>query len=263
VVYISLLVNFASANVEIYPWDIVVGAVPIITVNSPLNNTLLYANSLLLNFTVTKPALWVNGGTTTGQMLTGFGYIFDGKSYGSFPTSSDLSTPFNYFANLTLDKGLHTLQVYENATGYVISGISGNTQYFPITSLSNTIHFETLPAEPTVEVQSLDLNGTSLSLNFTVDEPVTKLTYSLDNQDNVSIAGNTTLTNLPYGSHNITIYATNPAGNVGASQIFEFTVAKPESFPTLTVAAVSGAVAVALGAGLLLYRRKHTRLVKR
>ncbi len=261
---IPLFIKSASADVTIYPWDIVYKTPPIITVNSPFNNTIFYANTIFLNFTVTQPTgLWliqyINDGTITKQMLTGVGYVLDGESYGSFPTSSDLSSPFNYCANMTLVKGFHTLQVYGNASGYVVSGISGNAQYVPITGWSNIIYFETLPIEPTVEVQPLYINGTSLSLNFTVDEPFTKITYSIDNQDNVGIAGNTTLTNLPYGHHNITVYATNPTGNVGASQTINFTIAKPEAFPIVPLAAVSAAVAVVVVAGLLVHfkKRKH------
>jgi hypothetical protein len=258
-----LFANLASADVTIQPWDIVYKTPPIITVNSPINNTIFYGNTVLLNFTITQPTgQWLiqyvdTHGGVTKQMLTGFGYVLNGKSYGSFPVSSDLSSSFNYCVNLTLDNGFNTLQVYGNASGYVVSFFV--PQYVPITGWSNTIYFETFPPKPTVQVQPLDINGTSLSLNFTVDEPVSRITYSLDNQDNVSIAGNTTLTNLPYGHHNLTVYATNPAGNVGASQTINFTIAKQEAetFPTTTVAVVSVTVAVVVVAGLLVYHKKH------
>jgi len=262
-VTMPLFINLANADVTIYPWDIVYKTPPIITVNSPFNNTIFYANTVLLNFTIKQPTgQWLiqyvdTHGGVTKQMLTGFGYVLNGKSYGSFPVSSDLSFSFNYCVNLTLDNGFNTLQVYGNASGYVVSFFV--PQYVPITGWSNTIYFETFPPKPTVQVQPLDINGTSLSLNFTVDEPVSRITYSLDNQDNVSIAGNTTLTNLPYGHHNLTVYATNPAGNVGASQTINFTIAKQEAetFPTTTVAVVSVTVAVVVVAGLLVYHKKH------
>lgn len=262
VMTVLLSANLASADITIQPWDYVYKTPPIITVNLPFNNSILYAGSYLLNITVKQPTgLWliqsVNDGIVTKQMLTGFGYVLDGKVYGSFPTSSDLSSPINYFTNLTLVKGLHTLQVYANATGCVVSSIGWASQYFPITGWSDTIYFESLPAEPSVVVQPLDVNGRSLSLNFTVDEPVTKITYSIDNQNNVSIAGNTTLTNLPYGSHNLTVYATNRAGDVGASQAINFTISEPKPFPISTEIIIASAIIaiVCIGFVFLLYRR--------
>ena len=194
-------------------------------------------------------------------MLTGFGYVLDGKVHGLVQTSSDLSSPINYDANLTLARGLHTLQVYAKASGCVVSGIGLDSQYFPITGWSDIIYFETFPTEPTVVLQPLEINGTSLSLNFTVDEPVEQITYSMDNQSNVSIAGNATLTNLPYGDHNFTIYVTNQIGNIGVSQTLKFTIVKPEAFPVVPVAAVFVAVALRCLLGCW-FTTKNTKIKK-
>ena len=99
--------------------------------------------------------------------------------------------------------------------------------------------------------------ATSISLNFTVNELNTQMRYSLDNQAAVDIEGNSTLTGLSLGPHNLTVYAADIAGNMGVSQTIHFTVA--ESFPVVLVAAASAVVAIAVGAGLLLYfkKRKH------
>jgi hypothetical protein len=62
--------------------------------------------------------------------------------------------------------------------------------------------------------------------------------------------------------HSITVYANDTFGNIGAETI-TFTIAKPETFPTATVAAVSGASAVVVvAAGLLIYfkKRKHAEI---
>ena len=61
------------------------------------------------------------------------------------------------------------------------------------------------------------------------------------------------------GLHNITVYANDTFGNVGASQTITFDIANPEQpFPTVTVATISGAIAVIVGvAGFLLYFKKH------
>jgi len=255
-VTMPLFVNLASADVTIYPWDVVTNAPPVISINSPSNYTIFYGNLLPLNFTATASKGWAIGGSG-GQALEGVGYVLDGKSYGPFTTYSNLASPLNFCINLTLGQGLHILKVYGNASGWAI-GIS--ERELSVTGWSDTVYFTTLPIRPTVDVQPLIINGTSLLLNFTLDEPVSRITYSIDNQDNISIAGNTTLTNLPYGHNNITVYATNPAGNVGASQTIDFfTIAKPEPFPTTTVivAAVSAVVAMVVVAGLLVYHKKH------
>jgi hypothetical protein len=253
------VVNLSGAEVTIFPWDMVFKALPIISVNSPLNNSTLYVDFVPLNITITKPKDWLTyGGYDVKQMLIAVGYILDGRSYGPFAANNDLASPFNYYVNLTLNQGSHTLQVYGNASGYIFSPISGTTEYVPITGWSDIVNFTTLPVTPTVEVQPLEINGTALTLSFTVDEPVSKLTYSLDDQDNVSIAGNTTITNLPYGHHELIVYATNPVGNIGASQTISFEV--PEPFPTMSVVVISVVAVVAVvGVGLLVYfmKRKH------
>ena len=88
-----------------------------------------------------------------------------------------------------------------------------------------------------------------------MNEPTSWIGYSLDGKANVTIAGNTTLTALSNGAHSLTIYANNTFGNVGASEPVTFTIAVP--FPIVPVAAVSGASAVVVVAGLLVYFKKH------
>jgi hypothetical protein len=68
-----------------------------------------------------------------------------------------------------------------------------------------------------------------------------------------------TLTGLSNGFHNVTVYATEEAGNVGASQTINFNIAIPkaESFSTATVAAVSAVAVVVVVVGLLVYLKKR------
>jgi N-acetylneuraminic acid mutarotase len=103
-------------------------------------------------------------------------------------------------------------------------------------------------------------NESSVLLSFTVDKPVNWTCYSLDGQDNVTITGNTTLSGLTNGLHNITVYAEDTFGNVGASETVSFTISKPEPFPTSLVIASATTIAV-VGVGLLVYfkKRKHWR----
>ena len=92
------------------------------------------------------------------------------------------------------------------------------------------------------------------------------MSYSLDGKDNASISGNTTLTGLANGNHNVTIYATDEAGNTGASETLSFNVnvpepeTKTEPFPFVPVAAAAIVVAaVIVAAGVLLYFKKRKR----
>jgi parallel beta-helix repeat protein len=97
----------------------------------------------------------------------------------------------------------------------------------------------------------------SVSLNFSTNEPVSWLGYSLDGQENATINGNTTIADLPNGLHNVTVYANDTFGNTGKSETISFTIAKePESFPTAPVAAASVASVAVAGVGLLVYFRK-------
>jgi parallel beta-helix repeat protein len=95
-------------------------------------------------------------------------------------------------------------------------------------------------------------NETSVPLVFTVGKLVNWTGYSFDGAENVSIAGNTTLTWLSSGSHNVTVYAKDLLGNVGASETVVFTA---EPFPILPVVVASAAVVI--GIGLLVYFKKR------
>jgi len=96
-------------------------------------------------------------------------------------------------------------------------------------------------------------------LNFTVSEHTSRVTYSLDGRDNVTIAGNTTLTGLPAGTHNVTVYARDEAGNVGASETVHFSVEVPELFPATLLIAAAVVTVTIIGTGLLVYFKKRKR----
>ena len=238
---------------------------PIILVHSPENNKTLSFNSALLNFTVTKPDYWLtHGGYAAQQILKSVNYQLDEKYYDQIPVNSTLASAFDYSVNLTnLTDGLHSLKVHAYASGWVIQ-MNGFYEYeVPINSSSDNVYFTVDTASPRISVFSLE-NKTyymsSVPLNFAVDELNSQIKYSLDGQENASIAGNMTLTNLPYGEHYITVFATDEAGNTGASETIYFTLSRepePEPFPTVSVAAVSVAVVVLVAAGFLVYHKKR------
>jgi len=95
-------------------------------------------------------------------------------------------------------------------------------------------------------------------INFILDNPTLEIKYSFDNQENVTITGNTTLTGLSNGLHNLTVYTMDEAWGVGTSETISFNVEAPETFPIVPVAA-SIVIAVTMVAILLVYfkKRKH------
>jgi hypothetical protein len=90
---------------------------------------------------------------------------------------------------------------------------------------------------------------------YVVDKPVSWIGYSLDGGQNVTIAGNTTLTGLSSGLHNVILYANDTYRNMGASETVRFNVAEP--FPVVPVAVFSVTVIVLVSTGLFVYFKKH------
>jgi N-acetylneuraminic acid mutarotase len=96
----------------------------------------------------------------------------------------------------------------------------------------------------------------NVSLVFTVNKQASWTGYSLDEQDNVTITGNTKLPSLTSGSHTLTVYAEDTYENTGASEIISFSITEP--FPTALVAITAAVVAViSLGALVYFKKRKH------
>ena len=101
-------------------------------------------------------------------------------------------------------------------------------------------------------------NGSSIPLFFTVDKQVSWMGYSLDGENNVTVAGNSTITELTNGLHNITVYAEDTFGNEAASETITFNVDVPEPFPTtLVIASVIIVTIVVLGLLIYFKKRKH------
>ena len=89
-----------------------------------------------------------------------------------------------------------------------------------------------------------------------MNKPVNWSGYCLDGSENVTVAGNTTLTGLASGLHNVTVYARDEFNNTGASETVRFTVAE-EPFPVAPIAVASVATIAVVGACLLFYLKKR------
>ncbi len=151
-------------------------------------------------------------------------YEFDspmngGKTLSKYNTTIDLKG---------VPEGKHVLTVYAVETGRY-EKLGPVVEYYPfkITGSSST-HFAVDATPPSVLILSVE-NGTlepsEVHADFFVNEPVQQVSYVLDGVENVTVSGNVTLSGLPSGVHSLTVYATDEAGNVGASETINFTVA--------------------------------------
>ena len=177
---------------------------------------------------------------------------------------------FLHVRNLAgIPDGSHTIRVFADGWG---SYIENWYRYsFPM-SASSSISFTIDAVSPKVvlSMENITYYKTDIQLNFTVNEPDTQISYSLDGHENATVAGNTTLMNLSYGEHSVTAYVTDEAGNTGNPETIHFTIEpfptvpvaepEPEPFPIVPAAAVSTAsIAVVACAGLTLTRRKQRK----
>ena len=165
--------------------------------------------------------------------------------------------------NLTgIPEGNHSIVVYANEwrSYHSYGNMSGLwfIVYYVGTNItgSSVIKFTIDTTSPKVSILSLEnktYNTPDVPLNFTVSESVSQVAYSLDGQKNVTVAGNTTLTGLSIGDHNLTVYVNDEAGNVGASETIYFSI-----FPTTLVIPSIASVTV-IGVSLLVYFKKRKR----
>jgi N-acetylneuraminic acid mutarotase len=113
------------------------------------------------------------------------------------------------------------------------------------------------PKVSVVSPETKTYNETDVSLVFTLNKPATWAGYSMDGHENFTVAGNVTLTGLSSVSHEITVYANDTLGNMGASPTISFNVELP--FPTALVAVASIASAGLIAVGLVVYFKKRKR----
>jgi hypothetical protein len=138
-------------------------------------------------------------------------------------------------------------------------------------SYVDTVYFTIDSAPPNISILSPQNNtytAADIPLNFTLDEQASNISYSLDGNNAIGIEGNTTLNGLSIGEHNLTVYASDAARNIG-SQTIQFTIANPtptstpaepsNSSSTAPIVAASAAVAAGSTLGVLAYLKYKVR----
>jgi hypothetical protein len=160
------------------------------------------ATSVPLTFTVNETSSWM-------------GYSLDGQANVTVAGNTTLTG---------LLEGLHNVVVYANGTAGKMWA-------------SRTVYFMVDTTPPMVSILSPENKtyvAASVPLTFTVNEPTSWIGYSLDDEANVTISGNTVLIGLTDGSHSVIVYANDTAGNTGASSEVSFTVAVPPAISILS-----------------------------
>ncbi len=215
---------------------------PTIKVASPIRQA-YDSHDVLLNFTVTKPDSWnsIKVYDNVTEFLGIIGrvvYKLDGLSFPMRVSDNWTSkSSLNFFALLTnLPNGLHSVSV--NASGWCLFApyVFGDRFVTYVEGFSETVVF-TVDSAPKIGVISPrdTIYGVNyVPLNFTVDELVSSITYSLDGRFNTTVEGNSTLLNLSDGKHSLCVYAQVPTGNIGASALVNFTVDIPPKVVVLS-----------------------------
>jgi N-acetylneuraminic acid mutarotase len=129
-----------------------------------------------------------------------------------------------------------------------------NQRYTPFGYGTPDPTYDDEPPEITLESPKNETYySSSIPLQFIANEHIPWAGYKLDNENIIDISGNTTISELTVGSHTLTIYSIDIAGNNGVSKTISFSVAE---FPFVPVIAI---VVVVACVGLLLYfkKRKH------
>jgi len=262
-------VNLGQANPYLRHWEkegevaLPDGTLPpTILILSPKNNTAYASNNVSLTLNVSMPQ------SNSVSLYISEIYYMASWQQGANGQLRKISADQGSINLTDIPEGPRWLEVYAVATGFAetrheIKGIHCTTHYVGYKiSNSSVVKFTIDTTPPSISVLTMEnktYDTSDVPVSFTVNEPVSQISYSLDGQNNGTTAGNTILTGLSEGAHNLTVYATDVAGNIGASETITFTVAKPpEPLPTTLVIAPPASVAV-MGVGLLVYFKKRKR----
>jgi N-acetylneuraminic acid mutarotase len=192
---------------------------PKIQITSPENKTYSYVN---VSFLVNRGFDWM-------------GYSLDNQA-------NVTVKPEIKFLNLT--QGEHSLVLYANDS-------QGNMGFSDVIFFS----IDSLPPKIVILAPQNQSYGTNdVQLTIAVNEPISKLVYSLDGQENKTIIGNVTLPALPNGSHSLTVYASDEVGNYALKTVY-FSIAP---FPFIEVTAIAVIITIVLASGYLYYKHRKT-----
>jgi hypothetical protein len=212
-----------------------------------------------------------SGGQTTGEFAPLRQYVFGENTTQSYNPVADSWTLCSNLPTSRFDTAVaqvndifYVIGGYVKSTPnwpslnqYYIQASSANEQYAPI-GYGTPDQTVTKPEITILSPQNLTYNASSIPLNFTVDKQTTSLWYSLDSKENATVLGNTTLTNVPEGQHDLVVWANDTYGNLASSQTITFRIKTPtiDTVQAITIAGVATCTTVAVGTGYLIKIKK-------
>jgi len=161
---------------------------------------------------VTAPnRIYLIGGTN-GTAPNTVTYAYDSES-DAWSTGASMPTPRVYLGLAVIDDVL-----------FAIGGVNGdnwlsvNEQYMPL-------GYGTVPPELQVlSPENKTYTSNDIRLVLSVNRPTTWMGYSLDDHANVTITGDTELSDMPEGAHRIVVYVNDTFGNMVSSSAVHFSV---------------------------------------
>lgn len=292
-------IGVVYANIIPYP-DTPSTELPTLVIRSPKNYSDYYAdNTFRLDFVIIEPESWglyykffpIVGEYYLSVYLDGVRSILQLQR---FPRSNTVSDYTAIFTNLTDTE--HVVHIVVEARAYYMAYYTKNGETISTgrtnnTYITQTIHFQIDPNSKTVLFQKdpqrvskdpypnpptpvpviispqntsyivANVTQFTLPLDFTINATASWIGYSLDNQSRITVGGNSTLSKLSAGSHNITLFAMDIFGNMGTSDTVHFTLTEqvapsPNFQPILLALPITAIFSVV---ALLIYskKRKH------
>jgi hypothetical protein len=209
---------------------------PIISISSFENGTFFGMRNISINVTVSIG----ESKTATSRLIKEVYYDSDWETNSTILKGPKIATDFDYIDQLdfihhvndsslqfntaivNIPDGKHNVTFYAKEVGaYPLM------EAFAIVN-SASLHFAIDTIAPIISdlsVENTTYKNSDIPLSFNVNENVTQTSYCLDNQANVTINGNSTLTGLAEGMHSLVVYANDTAGNIGASNTVYFSAA--------------------------------------
>jgi hypothetical protein len=235
-----------------------------VTVNvaSPTENVVYHTGTINVNFYVT-----IDGPASLSMgvhiISTYQGDWMQESAWCPFPPGFDFAEGYMR-PSMQRNFTINDIPFGEHMLNITVSGLGGywenGTEYLFNTQKTVSVRFA-IPTNPTITFTSLQnatFETSSVPLNFTVDYPASEMSYCLDGQEAIPISGNTTLTDLANGQHNVTVYATSKYGYSGISETLFFSVDAPD-FLVVPFIAVSAVIVVSAVAGVMVYFKKRKR----
>ena len=222
----------------------------IISIQSPIGGGRYTLDNVSLTFTVKVPPYpGYNFPYPHGDMQY-IGYSLNGQSK-------------KYISPVTSNKHQYSVTVKELSEGWNNITIIASCEYLSKGSASVLFHVDSVaPKISVLSPQNDDYYSNDILLTFIISEQAEWIGYCLDGQTNVTITGNTTLSQLFHDLHNLIVYAEDKAGHFGISETVYFSIVEenpdfpnndiPE-FPSWTPLLI---MLVAVLAVTVVYRRK-------